>query len=188
MGAAVQAVLSEAVLEALQFKAISGHQVAWVQGRLEADPSGAPVGVAHARPAALSRACDGPAGAEAGGPGAGPGHLHQSCRRGVCGCASPPLPRMEGPRGPLSGIHTMRSRLVTGVRAAAVDERLSEVAAALGRAGISTEWGANALLVFGGRVVVRKGAAGSDDLLLNGVCGSEYYRVQAVLYQQTHVS
>ena len=70
----------------------------------------------------------------------------------------------------------------------AVDERLSEVAGALGKAGIATEWGANALLVFGGRVVVRKGAAGSNDLLLNGTCSSEFYRVQSVLYQQTHVS
>lgn len=70
----------------------------------------------------------------------------------------------------------------------AVDERLSEVAGALGKAGIPTEWGASALLVFGGRVIVRRGPAGSNDLLLHGVCGSEYYRVQSVLYQQTHVS
>ena len=33
-----QAVLSEAVLEQLRFKAIGGHQVAWLQGRLEDDP------------------------------------------------------------------------------------------------------------------------------------------------------
>lgn len=38
----------------------------------------------------------------------------------------------------------------------AVDERLSEVAGALGRAGIATQWGANALLVYGGRVIVRR--------------------------------
>ena len=38
----------------------------------------------------------------------------------------------------------------------AVDERLSEVAGALGKAGIATQWGANALLVFGGRVIVRR--------------------------------
>ena len=69
-----------------------------------------------------------------------------------------------------------------------MDERLSEVAGALGKAGIPTEWGASALLVFGGRVIVRRGPAGSNDLLLHGVCGSEYYRVQSVLYQQTHVS
>ena len=62
------------------------------------------------------------------------------------------------------------------------------MAGALGRAGIPTEWGANALLVFGGRVVVRRGPSGSNDLLLNGVCGSEYYRVQSVLYKQAQVS
>ena len=68
-----------------------------------------------------------------------------------------------------------------------MDERLSEVAGALARAGIAAEWAASALVMCGGRVILRRGAAGSNDLLLQGALCPDFYRVQAVIRSQYHI-
>ncbi|KAK9795196.1 hypothetical protein WJX73_004218 [Symbiochloris irregularis] len=69
-----------------------------------------------------------------------------------------------------------------------VDERLSEVAGALAKAGIAAEWASSALVMCGGRVIVKRGGSpDSNDLVVQGALCGDFYRVQAVIRSQYHI-
>ena len=62
------------------------------------------------------------------------------------------------------------------------DVKLSELKAALGRAGIGADFYAG-MLVCAGRVTIKRTDIGGD-LLIEGAMSEDYYRIRDVVYSQ----